>query len=389
MIAPSRLKPLVDRWRKLPLVARDGFLALTLLLVAFTPSSPGLGMDLAEFADPKPLDALGVALVVAQLAPLTIRRVSPILCAFLVFTAIAVHQSLAYPRTAASVSVIIALYGLGAYQLRHRRAVAIGFTAQYGAVAVALDRLGATQLPYEYVTFYVILVAFWVAGDWMRRQRETAEALRKASVEAALATERSVIARELHDVVTHHVTAMVVQADAAGFLIDAAPAKAKAGLETVSGTGRAALTELRHLLQVLDPTDDAERRPAVGKLEDLVERIRAMGQPVDWSEQGVPRPTGGGVDLAVYRVVQEALTNAVKYANGRPTAVRVDHGDDRIAVEVSTEGSMTMKGGAVRNGRGLTGLRERVNVFGGEFDAGPTRDGGFRVRASIPVGVRG
>jgi signal transduction histidine kinase len=208
-------------------------------------------------------------------------------------------------------------------------------------------------------------------------------------VSAALTTERAVIARELHDVVTHHVTAMVVQADAAGFLIDAAPEKAKAGLSTVSGTGRQALTELRHLLQVLDPADDvadATREPAVGRLEDLVERIRALGQPVDWSEEGEPRPTGGGVDLTVYRVVQEALTNAVKYAHGRPTSVLLDHRDGAVAVAVTTVGSAPMTG-VVRNGRGLTGLRERVSVFGGDFDAGPTPDGGFLVRASIPTGT--
>ncbi|WP_205752803.1 sensor histidine kinase [Cryptosporangium phraense] len=385
MIEPG-LRPLLDRWRSVDVVVRDAVLVAVLLVIAFAPTSAGLGMDLAEFPDRRALDAFGVVLIVAQCLPLVLRRVAPIPCAVLIVAAIAVHQALAYPRSSASLAVIIALYSLGAYQVRHRRALAIGGAVVYAGIALLLHAAGSPESPFAYVTFFVVLVVFWAAGDWMRRQRDTAEALRRASVESALATERSVIARELHDVVTHHVTAMVVQADAAGFLIDAAPAKAKEGLSTVSGTGRAALTELRHLLQVLDPADGAERQPAVGKLEDLVERTRAMGQPVEWAEHGVPRPTGGGVDLAVYRVVQEALTNAVKYANGRPTAVRVDHGDDRIAVEVATEGSTTMKGGAVRNGRGLTGLKERVSVFGGEFDAGPTADGGFRVRASIPTG---
>jgi len=390
MIALARrrvLLPFLDRWRRLGRVTRDAVLAAGLLTVAFTPGMSGLGMDLAEFTDHRQPDALSAALITTVCAALVLRRIVPIACAAVIAGAVAAHQWLGYPRTAASLALVAALYSLGAYQLRHRRAVTVGATAFYAAVAVALHERGSPETTYQYVTFYLVLLVPWVVGEWMRRQRDTAEALRKASVTAALAAERAVIARELHDVVTHHVTAMVVQADAAGFVLGSNPEKAAAGLSTVSGTGRQALTELRHLLQVIDPSDAAAREPAVGRLADLVERIRMLGQPVEWSEQGEPRPTGGGVDLAVYRVVQEALTNAVKYARGHPTRVHLDHRADAVAVAVTTVGAAPMAGGAVSNGRGLTGLRERVTVFGGEFEAGPTPEGGFLVRASIPTGV--
>ncbi|SHM50920.1 sensor histidine kinase [Cryptosporangium aurantiacum] len=384
--------PLRARWHRLGTLAQDTVFAAVLLLLSVIPGVAGIGVDLAELPK-KQLDPLGAALVVALCVPLVLRRRWPAACLALAGIGFALHQSLAYPLTAASLTLIIALYSVGAYQRRGLRLVAAAGTAGYVVLALVLHSLGSPERSFEYVTFYGVLVAVWGAGDWMRRQRATAEAVRAASVTAALATERAVIARELHDVVTHHVTAMVVQSDAAGYLVGTNPERAADALATVSGTGRQALTELRHLLQVLDPADDADRQPAVGKLEDLVERIRALGQPVAWTEHGERRPTGGGVDLAVYRVVQEALTNAVKHAHGRPTRVRLDHTDGRIAVEVVTDGSVTtdgsapVGGGAASGGRGLTGLRERVSVFGGEFAADPTPGGGFRVHAEIPVAV--
>ncbi|GAA0260400.1 sensor histidine kinase [Cryptosporangium japonicum] len=365
-------------WRSLDVVTRDAVLAAGLLLVAYLPTASGLGMDLAEFSAHRPADVFATLLIVAMCLPLVLRRVAPILCAAPAFLATAIHQSLTYPRTAASLAVPIALYSLGAYQLRHRRVLAVALTAAYAVFALVIAQRGATGPAFSYVTFYAVLTVAFVVGDWMRRQRDTAEALRTASVAAALAAERAVIARELHDVVTHHVTAMVVQADAAAFLIDAKPQKAAESLSTVSGTGRQALTELRALLQVIDPAEDASREPAAGKLEDLIERTRAMGQPIEFVTDG------GDVVLALHRVVQEALTNAVKYANGCPTVVRVEHSTSAVTVEVTTTGTATMAGGAASSGRGLTGLRERVAAFGGSFEAGPTADG-FRVRASVPA----
>ncbi|WP_233221318.1 sensor histidine kinase [Streptomyces carminius] len=207
--------------------------------------------------------------------------------------------------------------------------------------------------------------------------------------------ERARIARELHDVVTHHVTAMVVQADAAQFLLTSAPERAGEGLTAVSDTGRRALTELRYLLGVLEATGEsasadparAGRAPTLGRVGDLVEQARRSGQPVGFSEQGERRPRSVDVELAAYRVVQEALTNAMKYAAGKPARVLLRHGAEHIEIEVTTDGPVaapvTRKPGPA-GGRGLAGLRARVRMLDGELEAGPRPEGGFEVRATIP-----
>nr|BFF26385.1 hypothetical protein GCM10025732_43500 [Glycomyces mayteni] len=221
-------------------------------------------------------------------------------------------------------------------------------------------------------------------GAWLRSTR-AAEAERRLRVaEATRAAERTRIARELHDVVTHHVTAMVVQAEAARYLT-AAPERLDRSLQAVGETGRRAVTDLRHLLDLLEPGRGAEpRTPPVGRLLTLVEQTRQAGQPVEFTEQGTPAASTGSADLVAYRVVQEGLTNALKHARSSPTRVVVRHRDSDITVEVASERSAA--GPAVSGGgRGLAGLRERVDLLGGEFEAGAT-EGGFAIRARIPAG---
>jgi signal transduction histidine kinase len=202
--------------------------------------------------------------------------------------------------------------------------------------------------------------------------------------------ERTRIARELHDVVTHHVTAMVVQTEAARYLT-AAPDKLDATLTAVSDTGRRAITDLRHLLDLLNPDHldpDRGRGDPVrqGEVQDLVEQTRRAGQPVEFTEDGAPAQPSGSAEFVTYRVVQEALTNALKYAHGSATVVRVRHGAREITVEVSTEGSASPGKAVGGGGRGLAGLRDRVDVLGGEFSAEREPGGGFVVRARIPAG---
>ncbi len=173
----------------------------------------------------------------------------------------------------------------------------------------------------------------WLAGAGMRRWRADEAERRRLSAQVAVTAERARIARELHDVVTHHVTAMVVQADAAQYLLESAPDRAGESLTAISGTGRRALTELRSLLGVLEATGDAaDRTPTLGKVSDLVEQARLSGQPIEWTEHGRPIEQSVDVELAVYRVVQESLTNALKHATGHPDhgpapARRHPHGD--------------------------------------------------------------
>jgi len=192
---------------------------------------------------------------------------------------------------------------------------------------------------------------------------------RRRVVEAE--AERARIARELHDVVTHHVTAMVVQADAAQYTPGA-------DLSVIGDTGRLALKELRHLLDVLHSGPDL-------KIGELVDRAKASGQPVELTEEGSPALLAAGAELAAYRVVQEGLTNAMKHARGRSTQVVIRYRPQATDIEVLTDGPPVEHSG----GHGLDGLRERVSVFGGTVTAGGRPSGGFRLYAQIPARSRG
>ncbi len=253
---------------------------------------------------------------------------------------------------------------------RHRRATAVAATAGFLALAAALDRAGQIG-PGAVLLFYVVLGSMWVVGAGLRRNR-LAEIDHRRHLEAATRTaERTRIARELHDVVTHHVTAMVVQAEAARYLT-AAPERLDEALGAISGTGRQAITDLRHVLDLLNPGHG-------GELRALVEQTRRAGQPVELVEEG------SGADVTVYQVAQEALTNALKYDHGAPTSVTVHYGHSSIEVRISTDGSGSSTASPGGSGRGLTGLRERVGTLGGDFSAGPRAGGGFVVTARIPV----
>ncbi len=236
------------------------------------------------------------------------------------------------------------------------------------------------------MTFYLALVLAWGIGAWLRSTWAAEAERRRRVAETTRATERTRIARELHDVVTHHVTAMVVQAEAARYLT-AAPDRLDATLSAVTDTGRRAIADLRHLLDLLNPDHDQDvRMPSVGELHTLVEQTRRAGQPVEFAEEGRPAESAGSAEFVAYRVVQESLTNALKYAHGSRTVVRVRFGEKEIIVEVGTDGSGSRTGSPGGSGRGLAGLRERVDALGGEFSADRRAGGGFVVRARIPVG---
>jgi signal transduction histidine kinase len=179
---------------------------------------------------------------------------------------------------------------------------------------------------------------------------------------------------------------MVVQAEAARYLT-AAPDRLDQTLNSVTGTGRRAIADLRHLLDLLNPDHDAEvRTRSVGELSTLVEQTRQAGQPVEFTEEGSPAESAGSAEFVTYRVVQEALTNALKYAHGSRTVVNVHYGGREISVEVGNDGSGSGAASPGGSGRGLDGLRERVDALGGEFSADSRAGGGFVVRARIPAG---
>nr|WP_260860162.1 histidine kinase [Streptomyces cupreus] len=225
-------------------------------------------------------------------------------------------------------------------------------------------------------------------GWLLERERENA-------ARAAVAAERDRIARELHDIVSHNVSLMVVQAGAAREVLGTMPDEAATALRAVEDAGRGAMTDLRHLLGVLAPSQDGEDvltpQPGLDRLGTLVDRVSFAGLPVEVRISGEARPLPRGVDVTAYRIVQEALTNALRHGEGGKAEVTVRYADHALRVEVLSTGPSVLTGDAPPRvarqgtGRGLLGLRERVAVYGGDLDARRRIGGGYRVRARIPL----
>ncbi|MGW3954609.1 sensor histidine kinase [Streptomyces sp. NPDC004752] len=235
-------------------------------------------------------------------------------------------------------------------------------------------------------------------GWLLERERESA-------ARTAVDAERARIATELHDIVSHNVSLMVVQAGAAREVLATMPDEAAAAMRAVETAGRNTMTELRHLLGLLAPAQngddepygtDLSPQPSLSRLSPLIDRIAFAGLPVEMRISGEPRPLPTGIDVTAYRIIQEALTNALKHGDGAKAEVTVRYADHYLRVEVLNSGPSILSdsrparrepvpGQADGTGRGLLGLRERVAVYGGDLDARRRLGGGYRVRARIPL----
>lgn len=385
----ARSRMLRDWWRAYDAVVWDRWLAAVFTGLAFVPPLSAVS---AEFGDlPKrPAGVLALVLMLAQTVPLAVRSRWPAACLAVVGLSFAIYESLGYPPQFGSVTVYLAVYSAGAHQERFRRGLAVAASAAYVAFSAIVRVLGSPDRLADFLIFYLLFVACWVLGAFVRQRRAEDAVRRRLAAANATAAERARIARELHDVVTHHVTAMVVQSDATQFVAES-PERVVTALTTIGEAGRQALSELRYLLDVLEATGESatQRTPVTGTVRDLVERTRMGGQPVELVEDGDQSALPVGVGLAVYRVVQEGLTNAVKYAVGQPTVVRVGNSGDHIEVEVTSAAAPAPlsagAGGDLSGGRGLTGLRNRVGMLGGELTAGEQPNGRFRLHATIPI----
>ncbi|WP_433271251.1 sensor histidine kinase [Actinosynnema sp. CS-041913] len=239
------------------------------------------------------------------------------------------------------------------------------------------------------------LAVAWLAGLNTRQRRirlsvleqRTADLVRERDTQAALAVaaERGRISRELHDVVAHALSVVVLQAQGAQAALERQPERSREALDAIVGTGRTALSEIRRLLGALGQDSPAwEPQPGVERLPRLVADIRSAGTPVEFRVEGEPRPLSSTVDLAAYRIVQEALTNVLKHAGPAASVTIVTrYGPDALEIEVTDDGSAAEPPSGA--GHGLEGMRERVSVLGGAFDAGPRPDRGFAVRATLPT----
>lgn len=368
----------------------DALLPAALVALSFVPGTAHQGVDLAELPDDRSLDALGLALIAAQAAPLTLRRRFPLACLIVVAAAFTAFQLLRYPTAFASLALIVALYTVGNRPPRRPVPVSVGAVAAYALVCCCLHLAGSRATVADYFAFGLVLVACCALGGLVRSRTLEAEERRRRAEADAAATERARIARDLHDVVTHHVTSMVVQADTAGYLMEHSD-RVGTTLAGIGETGRRALDDLRHLLGVLDPREDTTG-PSLGGLAGLIERSREAGQDVDLVEDGESRPMRPQEEEALYRVVQESVTNALKHAPDRHVVVRIDHGDEAVDARITTGGGAYSAEEPVRSrphpggGRGLRGLRERVGAVDGELRVGPSDDGGYTVHASVPRG---
>jgi signal transduction histidine kinase len=243
----------------------------------------------------------------------------------------------------------------------------------------------ANALQFTTVTVVVIVLVRRVVGDRERRA-ELAERERDIAAREAVVEERARIARELHDAIAHNVSMMVVQAGAERRVLDAKGGSTREALETIERIGRGALTEMRRMVGMLrsDSTAPLAPQPGLDDLPTLVGQVCEAGLPVELQVEGEPRQLPVGIELSAYRIVQEALTNALKHAGESHACVRVHYGADSLELEIVDDG-----GGAAQpvsgGGHGLIGMRERVALYNGRFDAGRLSDGGFAVRVLLPT----
>jgi signal transduction histidine kinase len=384
--------------------------ALALLLVFPGGSIPKLGI----------LRTLAILpFILGMAVPVVFRRAYPVE-AFAVVIAVGALQVLLLRRPAgADLAVLVVLYTLAAS--RPRRVSLRGLAVCLAGAAAAIVRwhparggLDVYTIGTEAALFGAPVLLAWLLGDSARWRRGYYQALeeraarlereRDAQAQVAAAAERARIAREIHDVVAHNVSVMVVQADGAAFALDGSPQRAREALAAISATGRRALAEMRSLLGVLrEPADDDRvpggadpalaPQPGVEDLADLLGQARAAGLPVSLRVSGDPRPVPAGEALAVYRVVQESLTNVRKHAGPGATAVvSLDYGEDGLLIRVTDDGAGAsavpgLGHPAAGSGHGLAGMRERVELYGGTTRSGPRPGGGYEVVARLPVAM--
>lgn len=348
------------------------------------------------------------AIVFAMTVPIVFRRAHPIGAFAAAIAAGAVQVIINLHPLASDFSILILLYTLAAYSTRRNSLVGLAVCLFGSAMQILrLQFFIPAHVTSEAGWLVLFAVAFagpsliaWVLGDSTRYRRayylnleERAARLerdRDTHAQIAAAAERARIARELHDVVAHNVSVMVVQADGATYAIDADPQRARAALAAISATGRQALAEMRALLGVLRRGDESGLAalaplPGLGQLDELLEQTRAAGLPVTFTVQGAPRPLADGTALTAYRIVQESLTNTRKHGGAAACAnVVLRYTETALELTISDNGAGADApcDGA---GHGLTGMTERAFMYGGSVHAGPRPGGGFEVTAWLPV----
>ena len=393
----------VERCRSLPVALVDGAAALVFTVLGLVTV---FVQDLRDGMNEP--TALAVLTVAVTCLPLAVRRRAPLAALTASTLALLVHVLADFPEGALPVATVLLTYSVAAWSPLREAVVGLVVVDATLIVLGLADTAGLdTAAVLGNLAFFGVA---WALGIAVRARRESMESrvreleerakVERQSTARALAEQRLEIAQELHDVVAHSMSVIAVQAGVGAHVLDDRPDEARAALEAISATSRGALTEMRRLLSVLRDADgERSHQPAPGlaDLAQLVTDVRAAGVPVSLEMRGTSAGGNPAVELSAYRVVQEALTNVIKHA-GAPTRVDVvvDRQPGALTIEVVDDGrgaAAVPSGDGDRlgdgSGHGLTGMRERVDVWGGVLHFGPVSGGGYRVRAELPYGEPG
>jgi len=335
---------------------------------------------------------LPVGLAVVATLPIALRRIYPRLV-FVVIAAATFVAAAGYDSYWAA-GAIVAFYTIGAH-LRRREAAAYGLTGLV-ALGLAIASIGSGGWSSTISLLRLApFVAAWILGDNLRTRRAYLRALedraaqlereQEANTRRAAAEEQARIAREVHDIVAHNLSVIVVQSTAADAVFDSQPEEAHRAIRTIETTARRALTELRRVLGVVrgdEQAADLAPQPGLAAIEALADNVRSAGLEVGIDVTGAHRELPPAFELSVYRIVQEALTNTLRHAHANHATVSLGFDEDEVTVEIVDDGVAPSENGS---GRGLLGMRERAAMFGGTVDAGPNDSGGYRVAARLPL----
>jgi signal transduction histidine kinase len=345
--------------------------------------------------------ALELLVAVGISLPLVWRRTYPQLVLVVVLAASVGSVLLVAPRQAAFeafLAMLIAFYSVGAHVAGRRSYVAAGLGVAFVLLGGIISQVAGWEDGGNGAPTTVFALAAWIIGTIIRSWRERAVDLERANRElevqrdlqasAAVAVERGRIARELHDVIAHNISMIVVQAGAAAHVLEGEQPEVRTALDAIETTGRETVDEMRHLLGVLRRADDGQAlapQPGLASLGALVEQVNEAGLPVELTVEGTPQPLPPGLDLSAYRIAQEGLTNALKHAGPAHATLRVTYAPNAVEIEIRDDGAGTTIGAGT--GHGLVGMRERVALWGGKLQVGP-EGGGWVVRAWLPIGAQ-
>lgn len=345
---------------------------------------------------------LAVVVTAVTGVAIALRRRWPVAVLAVIAVVIIVQQAYGASLNFGSLAAVIALFTVASDTPRRTSLVVLALLPAYLLAAdlmyAAVHPLTTEVLVGQFISAVVIFAIVWLAGDSLRSRRarmreleDRAERLEREQAErarVAVQAERAVIARELHDIVAHSVSVMVVQAAAARRVVDDQPDDARAAMASIETTGREALSEMRRLLGVLRSDDGPaplEPQQGLASIGTVIAGADRAGVVVELVVEGEPRTLPPGLDLTAYRIVQEALTNTVKHAAPAHATVRIRYEPDALDLDITDDGSRPAGPETLAGGHGLIGMEERVRLYGGDFAAGPRQPKGFGIAVHLPT----